>query len=313
MLAAIPFQLLGIHHKSFLGPFVKCTLMVHGFFADAHHAFNDVGWTLGCEAFFYAMFPLLARMFYTPKIVSRIVWVYLGFFLYGAAMLYLNQSTSPADSFPVNTMSLAFPPNRLAEFVTGMVGGYVFTTQRVWLDSMVLGLKIRKSAALIGALSFFILALLLTPRFVMLFGQSPGFPLQNICYLLYMMLAIGLIITLASFEKAGIVLKGLNAKLPVLAGEISYSFYLVHNLVIKYIAYGTRMLLKFNLLHLPMLAKVPLTLSIFAVDMGLACFLFFMVEKPSRHIIKNWFASKQLATVSTILMPKSQIRGKTGS
>jgi peptidoglycan/LPS O-acetylase OafA/YrhL len=181
-------------------------------------AWNAPAWSLSDEAFFYALFPLLA-----PRIcrASRAQAVALGCAAYAVAMLlpaiYLviaPDAPAVADknlhSFWLNALRFA-PPARLPEFVLGMVAGRLFLDMP--REARDIARWTRRSFVAIGVI---VVTLAVGP-------MVPHTALHN--GLLAPVFAV-LILALAS--GAGPVAGWLSARPLVAPGEASYALYLMH-------------------------------------------------------------------------------------
>lgn len=78
--------------------------------SDVIYGFNGVSWTLSCEAFFYALFPLLLPV---ARRLGGVVTVAAGF---GWLLVGMVAATAAGQSW----LLVAFPAYRVGEFVVGM-------------------------------------------------------------------------------------------------------------------------------------------------------------------------------------------------
>ncbi|MGY1805885.1 acyltransferase family protein [Blastococcus sp. SYSU D00669] len=173
-------------------------LLVQSWWHDYRIVFgmNGVAWTLSCEAFFYATFPVLVRVF--SRSPAWVPWVI------SAAML----SVSFAAGFVAPGYSHHLPLTRLGEFVLGMAAGLAL--RRGWRPALPSYVTWAAAAAGFG------LAYLLRP------------PLANAP-----LAGVFLVLLLAAVARD---LRGdagwLTGRYAVFAGEASFALYLVHELVI---------------------------------------------------------------------------------
>jgi peptidoglycan/LPS O-acetylase OafA/YrhL len=106
--------------------------------------------------------------------------------------------------------------------------------------------------------------------------------------------AFGLLIGVLSFER-GLVSRFLSAGWLVILGEISYSIYLVHQILIRW-----------YLLNRSIFASVPKTMLYIAywlVVLGLSFLIWRMVEKPVQRLIRSLFGSKRGGASITVSAP----------
>lgn len=183
---------------------ISSGLLVQTWFPDQSvtYAMNGVTWSLGCEAFFYLLFPLLMPALF--RLSLRAAWIATGGLFVVATVFVLWASTRQGDWA---TVALSNPVVRLPEFLLGIVaartciGGH---RVRWWVWPVVvavavggLALFVRKPAADVWA----------TPVTVVLILSAAGWDTRR-------------------------VVGWLRSPALVYAGRISFAFYLVHELVV---------------------------------------------------------------------------------
>jgi peptidoglycan/LPS O-acetylase OafA/YrhL len=89
---------------------------------SVHYAASPVFWSLSCEAFFYAMFPLLAGRF--ARASSRNLWLVVLASI-AAVVLIGTVSSFFWDEGVVRWLAYIFPPSRFVEFVLGVALGFL--------------------------------------------------------------------------------------------------------------------------------------------------------------------------------------------
>jgi peptidoglycan/LPS O-acetylase OafA/YrhL len=222
------------------------------------YGLNAVAWTLSCEAFFYLVFPFVFRQLQAWSPARRwslaLAW-FAGEAIVAAASTHFDQ---------LQTVGYANPLIRFAEFLLGMVAA--IEIRRGW--------RLRPS---LGALIVFagVLAISLFPT---------SRPLPNV-YLAPVYFAI---ILFAVHRDLGHGADWLSGRWLVYAGQVSFAFYLVHELVMV------------NLLHETghrgwLVALESLVLSAIA-----AVALHHLVEIPCQRLIRRvrmpvWAARPRLA------------------
>ncbi|MEV7939337.1 acyltransferase [Kitasatospora sp. NPDC088264] len=187
---------------------------------------NTVTWSLSADLAVYALFPLLYRLI--ERIRPGLLWLWAGACVLVTVLVPVVAQNFVADDRPMPLFGVSidqywvvyfFPLTRLAECLLGMLLARIVLTGR-WIDWM--------------------RPLVAVPLLVV--GYVIG---QQLPYLYRLSAAtvipMGLLTaSLAAGEMAGrrIVL---NHRLVVRLGELSFAFYLVHNLVLKYghLALGT--------------------------------------------------------------------------
>lgn len=192
-------------------------------------AFNGVAWTLSVEMFFYALFPLLILNF------SKTWHVKLAVSLAMAMMaVFIAVATGAPAYKPGNVVSVAswvyiWPPARLFEFVLGMVAGFAFLRYGCTI-------KQNKFSSITGVLAVLVI---LGGAYYMpfigwnLFGRELIGPALKSWITVSgssVFFAVGLFL-LASSE--GVVSKFLGWRPMVFLGEISFSIYLTHQLILR--------------------------------------------------------------------------------
>ena len=168
-----------------------------------------VGWTLNYEMYFYLIFGLVLFLQGNYQTLVLATWlsgsVVLGFFYHGDNAL-INQITNPL----------------LIEFLLGVIVGRFFLAEKIWSVTQ---------ALIIFFVSCFIII------FVEIIDVGHDFR-----SLIYGIPCAGLMSALIALEARKVF--NFNNKFLLLAGDISYSLYLVHLIVIA--AYG-KFIMKFSL------------------------------------------------------------------
>ena len=199
-------------------------------YASTFFAFNSVAWTLSVEMFFYLLFPLLIINFSKTwhwKLAISIVMVFIAL----ALIKVTDAKYSPgADEISYASWLYIWPPARLMEFVIGMIAG---------LSYLHLGKYLDRKEGLANAYGVLAIAIILfsavqVPVFGYMLedwgviskagrswfvnsGAAPFF-------------ALG--IFLIAGEK-GAIQKILSCRPLVWLGEISFSVYLTHQVIIS--------------------------------------------------------------------------------
>ncbi|MEV5881009.1 acyltransferase, partial [Streptomyces sp. NPDC052101] len=211
---------------------------------------NPVSWSLACEAFFYASFPLLILLL--RRLGARGSAALAG--LSVAAVLVLAW----ADAHHWWTYALySFPAARLPEFVLGAVTARLVLLGR-WRGP---GLEASLALAIIG---YF-----LVPQ------VTPGYS-ATVCTIVGFAL---LIPAAAVADVQGLPSLWRRRRL-VRLGELSFAFYMIHLLVLRAATelLGTKP-------HFGLLAGVAVTTTAFAVSLGLSWLLYEAVERPARRLL----------------------------
>ena len=129
LLAAVVLQHFCFHQRVGTGVLLLHVLALQAWSPDVHgvvFALNPVAWTLSCEAFFYALFPLLwPRIAHLDRARWRRAVMVVGAagVAVGVVAQLVGRQEGPfgsQDGFPYWVTTL-FPPARLPEFVMGML------------------------------------------------------------------------------------------------------------------------------------------------------------------------------------------------
>lgn len=267
-LLALPIQLLS-HDSVPIVPLALWNLsLLHCWPEGFSGVVNPPDWSIGHEAFFYSVFPLLALMF-RPKI-GRWFWVFT--LLYGGYMVW---NIFLGGYWPRAT----WPLNRLLEFWIGMVAGYVYCQWpspmwlKVWLDNRT---GQRLVLAVLGAL---VLLMMLAPVFHnFYFGVHQLYTLVG---------GTTIILTLAYAENFGRVWGFLTHPWVIYGGEISYSFYLIHQVIIRYFRHGLYYGFHLDAFYFPQWVKLLLFWGLMATGLVVAHVMYQRIETPCRQFLRK--------------------------
>ncbi|MBX7552161.1 acyltransferase [Streptomyces sp. NPDC004232] len=229
---------------------VANVLLLHSWWRPWWQTLNPVSWSLACEAFFYASFPLLILLLRRLGVRGSVAL--------GGLSLVAIVVISRADAHHWWTYALySFPAARLPEFVLGAVTARLVLLGR-WRGP---GLEASLALAIVG------------------YFMVPQAPLG---YSATMCTIIGFTLLIPAAANAD--LKGLpsmwRGPRMVRLGELSFAFYMVHLLVLRA---GTHLLgIK---PHFGALAGTAVTAIVFALSLGLSWLLYEMVELPARRLL----------------------------
>ncbi|NAZ81094.1 acyltransferase family protein [Kineococcus sp. R8] len=202
------------------------------------YGMNGVSWSLSCEAFFYATFP--AVLVTVRRAAAPRTWALCGALLLVAAAAALVR---PGLAF-------SFPPVHLGEFVLGAVAGSA--VRNGWRPRP-------RGAVVVGALGAGAAVSWVTPA-----------PLPNVV----MSGPFLLVLLWAAHRDLARRPGWLTSRVAVTAGEVSFAFYLVHELVIVNLRE-----------HLP---PGALTAGVMTVSAGAcAAALHWGVERPANRLLRD--------------------------
>ncbi len=270
-LLAIPLEWFSPSKTAFWLPLAQNITLTQCLTQSSCGSFNDVGWSIGVEFFFYLAFPVLTALFLAPR-KAFLSGMLLMASIVGILYLLPDQNFYAGPHFPFN---------RLLEFWLGLAGGWLFLVQSHrwpnWVTSFAQH-RLAPAMALTG------LALLLWTLPVVI---EPWGRLKEAYYLFYMGPALLFILILAGCERAKAPLTLFAAPLVVFGGEISYSFYLIHNLIFRYLRHGLLKGVHFEIKTTTLPVQLALCGLVLALTLLSSVVLYKTVEMPWRQKIRN--------------------------
>lgn len=195
----------------FTKQFFANVFLLQSFGPDRSYFFsgNALSWSISNELFFYALFPFLILAFHYYKWFTRVL-LFVGCMLVIWLLPQINGGVEQHTFFYIN------PFTRLIDFALGIL---LFDIYK-WL-------KGKNIASIATALE--IVAVLLMTLFLYFHDEVS----QAARYASYYWLPVAALILIFSFQ-AGKLSALLSQKWMVMLGEISFAFYMFHQLVIRY-------------------------------------------------------------------------------
>jgi peptidoglycan/LPS O-acetylase OafA/YrhL len=173
-----------------------------------YFSLNVPSWSLSCETFFYAMFPILLRLI--NRLNERRLWLTASLLMIAIiAMPVVEFFTSPSISY---WLVYIFPVTRAFEFALGM------TMARIVLSNRWIGLKLGPATGLM--VGSYIGSCYLSGAFAYVAGTAVAF---------------ALLIPAAAVSDLTERKSLWRSKLLVWLGELSFAFYIMHHLVIRFV------------------------------------------------------------------------------
>ncbi|OOE14590.1 acyltransferase family protein [Fictibacillus arsenicus] len=271
-LLAVPYYFfIPLKHESFLYIFQAITniALIHSFIPFGNVSFNGVSWSLSDEMFFYLLFPFIIYYGFKLSLVNSLKLIGATWIITLLLALYLPSESSFSQWF-----FYFFPGIRIIEFLGGMFLGAIYLkVRRRFYKSFLLF-----SSLEVMSILFFITMVFISPQFT-----------QNLRYGLIFIPSILLIIFVFAFQR-GFLSKLFSNKLFVYLGNISFSFYMVHNLFLSYIMFLWKPNIDQGFVILICLLLSTLSSSL----------LYHFLEEPMRKKVKAILEERFIASGKTI-------------
>jgi peptidoglycan/LPS O-acetylase OafA/YrhL len=250
-------------------------------FRRVYAAYNEVSWSISAEFFFYALFPLIIVLWSKLRLNHQWQWLAALLTIWVTATLVEFIFRDAAFNHWLLYIS---PPARLADFLLGIILCSSF--KKLQSSSRVRSLSGHYYVLLEVAT---ILALLLALYF------APYFHL-SFRYDMYYAPFMSLIIIVFALQK-GVLSKLLAHPNLVWLGEISFSFYMLHQLILR----GFNLFLinqnffngSINILFLDLSTWTTLFILLCTLLLSYGCWRY--CEIPARRTIKSYVRSHELA------------------
>lgn len=178
---------------------------------DVYFSYNGPSWSIATEAFFYVFFPAII---YFVKINNRKMQCILFLFMVIAVPIFMN-IVPTAWQNPIFYIS---PLGRIVDFIIGIALYQLIKTRPLSF------LKSKYSEFVVVGI------------FIVFFAGHFWIPF-NYRYSVYYWLPICLIITVFFYQR-GSISKILSCKPALWLGNVSFGFYMIHQLVYRYLVYG---------------------------------------------------------------------------
>ncbi|RHO74881.1 acyltransferase [Parabacteroides sp. AF48-14] len=222
--------------------------------ADYFFSFNSPSWSLCCEQLFYICFPFLIPL---TKNYKRLLYVF-GFM---AILIFIGMYFTPEEN--IKEYWYVNPITRFPDFIVGML-----------LFQLYERLKNKDITFLQGSL-FEITAVAVFSGFYFYAAEIP----KVYRYSCYYWLPVAAILLSFSLQK-GVVSRILSNRIFIIGGEISYSFYLIHLLVLQlYVEWQ-----KSSTTQIAWYISIPV---LFCTVILLSLLSYYYFEKPANKKIKT--------------------------
>ncbi len=260
---------------------------------DFNFAFNGVSWSLSAELFFYLVFPLLV-INYERNWLRNLALAFLPIPLLAILANYYQLPFQPQGTVGYHALMYVSPFTRVFEFALGMAAF-------AWAGKV--SARLAKSSLFIASvLEFAALALTLfitykSEKLAVFFTRLSHLGEPAHTWLTHggtVALSFALLILVFSFSR-GIFSRLLSLPVLVYLGEISFSVYLVH-----------RLLLHYYYDHFATIGGAGALALYWAVLLACSHLLFELVECPARAFITTWYKTGNLRDA----LPKNILANK---
>ncbi len=248
---------------------------------DWAFSFNNVSWSISTEFGFYLLFPLLLaagrRRFY-------LVWLAVAA---GTALMFLGTNwlvqRFPAMAPYVSSAQQTVPLFRLLEFTTGMGAGFLM--QAGWRLRPARGDIYWHTILEVVAAGLVVVSTVTAPlgNWMVELARQLDWPTATAWLakggstLLFATLLI-----LVFAHSRGLLARLAGSPLLVYLGEISYSLYMVHYLVLLNLARNSA----------PQVSPVVKLVAAFVISLALSSILYQFVERPGRRLMLSLFRGR---------------------
>ena len=217
-------------------------------------SFNSPSWSLCCEQLFYICFPFLVPL---AKNYKKLLYI----FIVCAILVFVGMYSTPTES--IKGYWYVNPLTRLPDFMVGMLLFKLYKYLRTkditfWQGSFIEFMSI---ALFLG---FYLYAAEISKVYR---------------YSCYYWLPVAFVLISFSLQK-GIVSRLLSNRLLVIGGEISYSFYLIHLLILLPYAEWQ----KESNYHISWYISIPI---LFCITILLSLLSYYYFEKPMNKLVKK--------------------------
>jgi len=227
---------------------------------------NAVSWCLADMMFFYAMFPLLAKLLNRGGVKKICSWFVPMLGIYFFIMVFLPS----AYCHPLLYISPAF---RLIDFFIGMLTYKVYheIESKVWKDRIVACSYAQKSFIEILLVLFLTVTIMAVPYIEM----------RYYCAALWWLIMPEIILYFALVnESGGVIFSYLKSRWMIALGEISFSLYMIHYMGIPVLHFI------FNKLGLNMIWQAEFSVS-FLIILFVSYLVYHYYENPISSFLKK--------------------------
>ncbi|MDD4148526.1 MAG: acyltransferase [Bacteroidales bacterium] len=239
-------------------------LLLHSFIPDSAYffSFNSVSWSISTEMFFYFLFPFVIP--FITKISKNKLYIALAFFIIVPTILV---SINLIDPMFYHRLFYINPIFRFLDFAIG-----------IFLYNIVRNLKLKNNKA--NFLEIFTILIMLASFFF-----SKYIP-QVYRYSVFYWIPTALLIGIFYFQSGFLSRFIFSNKYFVILGEISFGFYMFHQLVMKYFD-------KINIHFLSIENPILIIAIYFLLTLIISIISYYYFELPLNRLIKNRLLKKR--------------------
>lgn len=249
------------------------------------YGYNGVSWSISVELFFYLLLPfiLILRPSQSMLVICGWTLAVLGLLAFTAVLpepVFPPPSEPLALDFYVTDASFAqlFPPMRMMEFLSGIAVYRLLRRQRI-PDGWVAFCQI----AAVACLVLYARAHAQITQFL----ADHASVMASTAYHEYGMYPLFAAMIYVFAHQSGVVTRALSCRPLVFCGEISFAFYMIHQIVIIYISRNLDIVQN----HGPIVAAISAAI----LSLGFAIILHRTIEKPSIDWAKQRFPMSRQA------------------
>lgn len=267
LLVSIPitvFYKLHLGVKVLLAAFVFNLALVQSFIpsADYYMAYNPPDWSLSCELFFYISFPWLILFF--NRYAGKWTFISISVILSVGLLLFLMSSIN------VDWHHSIFYVNPLVRIFDFILGIFLYLLYRNIPQRVSVGFGTILESLSIG-------------MFFLFYSFHDSID-QVFRYSIYYWLPMLLIILVFALQ-SGYLSKLISNKWLFYLGEISFSFYIFHQIVIRYFRFiNTRVNITDN--------TVLMVFLILMLSLGISVLSYELIEKPAKKYLLTKYHSR---------------------
>ncbi len=236
-------------------------------------SYNAPAWSISTEMFFYLAFPFLIYRWentWSVKLVTSGIIV-LSLILV-SKLLHLPLYSSINDGLTTSALVYIHPLSRIFEFIIGIFVAFYWRKHVPHVQWS----EFRASVYEVGVISLVAISMHYCPLANWISGTWLGYPAAKWLYSSGSMLVFGLLIYIMAIGR-GRITAWLSHPTLVLLGEISFSLYLLHQILLIYY--------QSNISNIPQKSNI-LSLAIFWVILLLASYLMWaLIEMPARRLL----------------------------